>query len=84
MGLLKNVQKLNMTANNSNEKILEHIASGKKYIVHEMIPTSGVASIEYLLNLFFENGYILKTMSTIGLDTESMNRKPITFVFEKI
>jgi hypothetical protein len=73
-----------MTANNSTEKILEHIASDKKYLVHEMIPTSGPSSIEYVLNLFFENGYILKTMSTIGLDTQSMNRRPITFVFEKI
>lgn len=84
MGLMKKAQQLNMNVNNSKEAVLEHIASGKKYLVHEAAPTLGPSGIEYLLNLFYENGYSLKTMSTAGLDTEVMNRKPITLVFEKI
>ena len=85
MGLLKNVQQLNMNVNNSEKAILEHIASGKKYLVHEVpAAATGPAGIEHLLNLLYENGYNLKTMSTAGLDTSSMNRNPITLVFEKI
>lgn len=82
MGLLKNVQKMNMTANNSNEAILNHIASGKKYLVHEMIGST--VGIEHVLNLFYDNGYVLKTITAAGLDVESMNRNAITLVFEKV
>lgn len=85
MSLLKNVQQLNMNVNNSKEAILKHIASGKKYLVHE-IPAAATdpAGIEHLLNLFYENGYSLKAMSTAGLEVKVMNRSPITLVFEKI
>ena len=85
MGLLKNVQQLNMNVNNSEKAILEHIASGKKYLVHEVpAAATGPTGIEYLLNLFYENGYGLKAMSTAGLDVKAMSRSPITLVFEKI
>jgi len=85
MGLLKNVQQLNMNVSNSEKAIMEHIASGKKYLVHELpAAATGAAGIEHLLNLFYENGYCLKTMSTAGLDAKAMNRSPITLVFEKI
>ena len=85
MGVLKNVQLLNMNVSNSEKDIMEHIASGKKYLVHELPPAAtGAAWIEHLLNLFYENGYCLKTMSTAGFDAKVMNRSPITLVFEKI
>ena len=85
MSLLKNVQQLNMNVNNSKEAILKHIASGKKYLVHEVTAAAtDPAGIEQLLNLFYENGYSLKAMSTAGLEVKAMNRSPITLVFEKI
>ena len=83
MGLLKEVQKLNTNVNNSEEMIMKHIASGKHYLVHEVIHSSP-SVIEHLANLFYENGYALKTISTNALDVKSMNREAVTLVFEKM
>ena len=83
MSLVKNLQIMNANMKNSNEAILEHIASGKKYLVHEIIH-SGAENIESTINLFYDNGYSLKAVSTAGLDTKSLNRSPITLFFEKI
>ena len=83
MGLLKDMQKLNANLNNSEEMIMKHIASGKHYLVHEVIHSSPT-TIEYLINLFYENGYALKTISNNALDVKSMNREAATLIFEKI
>ena len=85
MGLMKNLQTLNVNQNNSDKAILDHIATGKRYLVHELIPHGGTNSIEHILNLFFEHGYAFKTMSTTGPDIKSMGgRELITLIFEKM
>ena len=83
MGLLKEMQKMSVNLANNKEVIMKHIASGKQYLVHEVIH-SDPENLEYLINLFFENGYSLKSVSKMGLDTSSMNRSTTTLIFEKI
>ena len=83
MGLIKEMQKTTIIKNNKEDAILEHIASGKHYLVHEIIPVNS-SDVEKIINLFYDNGYLLKTVSTAGLDTKSLNRSPITLIFEKI
>ena len=83
MGLLKDIQKMSVNFANTDEEIMKHISSGKQYLVHEMIHSAPKA-LEHCINLFFENGYKLKSVSKMGLDASSMNRDAVTLIFEKM
>ena len=83
MGLIKELNTVAVRKNNTTNAIMDHIATGKKYLVQEMIPDKGASQIEDTINLFYENGYNLKSISNIGGDTSTF-RSTITLIFEKM